>query len=105
MERLKATPTSYAILKKRHAASAFKVCPLCEALNVKENTECFVCRWSGEFDTGPAYVGARLQEVFDRCPELGTMIQVEGMVVSDAGWRLWWGRLRRLFSRRLDIRA
>ena len=104
MERLKATPTTPAILKKRHAASSFKVCPLCGGLNIRENDECYICRWSGEFDQGPAMVGARLQEMFDRCPELKLVVRVE----EATPWEKFRHRVTVFFGRfrrRIDFRA
>lgn len=109
-ERLKVIPTTPAVLRQRHAASAFKVCPLCDALNLRENDECYVCRWGGEFDQGPALVSSRLQAVIDRCPDLGRIVAVEAAGPRGRFAWVWtlgrlWGRVRRMFRRRLDFRA
>ena len=50
MATQRVTPTTPLVLRSRRSVEQFKVCTLCGALNVKENDECFVCRWSGEFD-------------------------------------------------------
>jgi hypothetical protein len=104
MERLKVIPTTPAVLRQRHASSAFKVCPLCDALNLKENDECYVCRWWGDFDHGPALVASRLQDVINRCPDLIKVIEVE-KTVRPSGLTLVWNWLRARFRRRFDIRV
>ncbi len=52
------------------AADNFVVCPLCGALNVVENEECFVCSWHGTFDASPDLVEGKLEEIVRQCPGL-----------------------------------
>jgi hypothetical protein len=56
-------------------AGSFKVCPLCETLNVAENTECFVCRWQGRFVEEPETVNDRLGEFLAACPSLAEALE------------------------------
>jgi len=56
--------------QRRLAAETLKRCPLCGAVNALTNDECFVCRWSGQFDRDPRRVEEGLDELLMRCPEL-----------------------------------
>ena len=58
------------LLRCRLAVSQFKVCPVCDSVNVNENHECFSCRWSGSFIVEPSIVESRMYEMIARCPEL-----------------------------------
>lgn len=104
MERLKAIPTTPAVLRRKHAVNAFKVCPLCDGLNLKENEECYVCRWSGEFDHGPILVSSRLQAILDRCPELSVVMESRQPRLHQ---RIFKGikQLFTRFRRRIDLLA
>lgn len=64
------TPTTRNLLLRKSEVEQFKVCPLCGALNVRENDECFVCTWKGAFDHHPVTVHLRLAEIIRHCPEL-----------------------------------
>ena len=70
MATQRVTPTTPLVLRSRRSVEQFKVCTLCGALNVKENDECFVCRWSGEFDLDGLAVRVKINEIVRECPEL-----------------------------------
>jgi len=53
-----------------HATECLMICPLCGAVNAVENTECFVCRWAGNFDHDREHIEEGLSDLFVRCPEL-----------------------------------
>lgn len=46
-------------------ATDLKLCDLCGALNLADNTECFVCRWRGHFERRPEVVKLAM-EVLER---------------------------------------
>jgi hypothetical protein len=87
----------------------FKVCTLCGALNVRENDECFVCRWSGEFDKDGLAVRIKINDIVRECPELLDVVrQATRPRPWDRallGWRMLTTRVRALFRRRLDTRV
>ncbi|MEX2243967.1 MAG: hypothetical protein WD716_09000 [Fimbriimonadaceae bacterium] len=91
------------IVRCHLAVEQFKVCPLCGAVNVAGNDECFCCRWSGGFKTGRHEVESRLYELIHRCPELLAVLSEEG---DDLPPTLF-DRVRSFFSRLrgLDLRA
>jgi len=43
--------------------SDLKICDLCGALNLAQNTECFVCRWHGRFERRQEIVKLALEVV------------------------------------------
>lgn len=107
MESLKVIPTTPAVLRRKHVVSAFKVCPLCDGLNLRENHECYVCRWGGEFDYGPHLVSSRLEELISRCPDLATILNYEKSVKTSF-WRRFVNSFHQVLRRsrkRLDLRA
>ena len=55
---------------RRFAAENLKRCPLCGAVNAKQNAECFLCTWSGRFEYQIEAVEEGLEELLQRCPEL-----------------------------------
>lgn len=87
MDRL--TPTTRAILAER-----LKRCPLCEALNSVETEACFVCAWSGKFESDEVAISDSLDLLMARCPEL-----VDAMLVEAEGRPGVWSRLRRSLAR------
>ena len=99
MSHLKTTPTTPLILRENMAAEHFMVCPLCNGLNLKENEECFVCGWHGDFDFNSALVEMRLFEMIRACPELLETIQkipVKSSPIRQMFQRFWlrcFGRL------------
>lgn len=109
MATQRVTPTTPLVLRNRRSVEQFKVCTLCGALNVRENDECFVCRWSGEFDRDGVAVRIKINEIVRECPEL---LDVVKQATRPSPWnrlRSAWTRLRSqvtgFFRRRLDTRA
>ncbi|MEZ5164010.1 MAG: hypothetical protein R2688_09750 [Fimbriimonadaceae bacterium] len=104
MEQLKVTPTTPNVLRARPAAGQFKVCPLCGALNVIENCECFVCRWQGEFDCQEAMVRMKVHEIIASCPELLGVISMMQLPRRRNWLERTWANLVDRF-RRVDLRV
>ena len=75
MATQRVTPTTPLVLRNRRSVEQFKVCTLCGALNVKENDECFVCRWQGEFDLDALTVRIKINEIVRECPELAEVVR------------------------------
>ena len=90
-------------LRRRYGDGDLKVCPLCGTLNVDEARECFVCWWSGGFDTNPVHVEIKLFELVERCPELVGLLGEAPRPASRV--RLALRRLWRRLRSRLDVRA
>ena len=78
MATQRVTPTTPLVLRNRRSVGQFKVCTLCGALNVRENDECFVCRWSGAFDHDPLAVRVGINEIVRECPELMEVVREPG---------------------------
>jgi hypothetical protein len=91
------------IVQRRLAVEQFKLCPLCRAVNLAENSTCFCCHWEGRFDNDHDHVEEALYEMVYRCPEL-LAILIEDEPNARPGFfeRLW-----SFFSRfrRLNVRA
>jgi hypothetical protein len=106
MDLRRVTPTTPLVLRSRKAIEQFKVCVLCGALNVRENDECFVCRWAGDFDTDPVMIRIKINEIVSECPDL-TDVVVDPP--SRAPLLKAWGSLARFIQRwrirRLDFHA
>ncbi|MBX3111495.1 MAG: hypothetical protein KF857_05740 [Fimbriimonadaceae bacterium] len=96
------TPTTFLVIKRRMATENFVVCPLCGALNVIENEECFVCAWHGAFDDDPSLVESQLDEIVRRCPGL---VRTQPNVAPARFFHTLIHRLRALFRRPLNIEA
>lgn len=101
---------------RRLLVEHLKRCPLCEAVSSVAAAECFVCGWFGEFQGDPEPIGASLDVLVARCPELVDAMLWEAE--ARAPWRARFERLRafvgrtaaRLFTfgtarRPLDLRA
>ena len=73
------------------ATQSLKRCSLCGAINAKENTDCFVCCWHGEFDLDPASIREGIRELMDRCPELAPQTSHEEPI--RIGRRQWFSLL------------
>src|SRR5688500_3108379 len=90
--------------KRKLPTENLKCCPLCGVLNAKQNAECFVCRWHGDFDHSPRLIEERLEELLVRCPELADAIaepeEIEPTFLERV--RAWFGGL---LGRRLDLRV
>ncbi|MGC8784204.1 MAG: hypothetical protein ACP5RN_07440 [Armatimonadota bacterium] len=76
-----------------------KICDLCGAPNLMENTECHVCGWRGHFSAEPAVVRSVI--------EVARKLQMHGGAKQDSrlrSLRLWfgeaWARLQDWFYRR-----
>ncbi|MES1227721.1 MAG: hypothetical protein ABUL72_03565 [Armatimonadota bacterium] len=87
------TPTTPLILRSRRSVEHFKVCTLCGALNIKENDECFVCRWSGEFDMDGLTVRVKINEIVRECPELLEVVRRVNKPKPLERLSSWWGRV------------
>lgn len=98
----KAIPTTPRILIDRKNPSAFKVCPLCAALNVVENDHCCQCSWFGQFETDQHLVQIKMYEMVDASPELQVLLLKE---LRRPWWRAPLSWMRSLLRRRIDIRA
>lgn len=93
-------------LSRKLATGNLKLCPLCSAVNSRQNGECFVCRWSGEFDHDPIHIEMGVHELIERCPEL--LDALYGSPPFKLGWRIRLGMwFQRVFGRRraLDLQA
>lgn len=60
--------------QRRFAAENLKRCPLCGAVNARQNKECFLCSWSGKFEYELEAVEEGLEELLERCPELADLL-------------------------------
>lgn len=109
MATQRVTPTTPLVLRNRRSVEQFKVCSLCGALNVRENDECFVCRWSGEFDRDGVAVRIKINEIVRECPELLDVVKKATRPRPwdrlTLGWRRLAATAARMFRRRLDTRA
>ncbi len=56
------------------AEGEVKLCGLCGALNASTNSECFVCRWHGQFDFDPQVLEREIAKLILRCPDLAVAI-------------------------------
>lgn len=97
-------PTTPSHIRRRLAVGEFKVCQLCGTLNVRQNCECFVCRWHGEFDTNSALVEIKLYELLDRCPEL-TDVMYEHQSERIGFWKALSEAILAPFRRRIDLQV
>jgi hypothetical protein len=83
---------------------SLKACPLCGAINARQNAECFVCRWHGSFDHDPVRVETAVRQLVHSCPELLDLV-----LYMPRSRPTLWGRMRnwvfRVFGRgrRLDL--
>ncbi|HXH60718.1 MAG TPA: hypothetical protein VNI20_05110 [Fimbriimonadaceae bacterium] len=95
---------SYAYVTRcQLALEEFKSCPLCEAINVAEDDECFLCGWHGQFVHDPDVIEQGLYEIVYRCPELLAVLVEEIKQEKPTFWR----RMQRFFGRfrrKIDVR-
>lgn len=80
-----------------------KRCPLCRAVNSRVNAECFVCGWSGAFESRPESLEEGLRQMLMQCPELFELSTTEPTTMKVR--KRVAGLLGRLFHKRLDINA
>jgi hypothetical protein len=73
-----------------------KRCPLCGALNGRANDRCFVCTWSGRFETDAETLHEGLLELMERCPEVAQALFRENdrRLRFGMALRAWWRALR-----------
>ena len=91
------------IVRRRLAVKQFKLCPLCGAVNVRENVACFCCEWGGRFDHDPDHIESALYEMVYRCPELlATLVDEQPEERRGLFERVWSFFAR---FRRFDVRA
>ena len=62
---------------RRLPLEKLKVCPLCNSLNAKQNVECFVCCWSGDFCVDDERIANALYEVILDCPAIIDLITLD----------------------------
>ena len=94
------TPTTFLVIKRRMATENFVVCPLCGALNVIENDECFVCAWHGAFDDDPSNVERQLDEIVRKCPGL---TRSRPVLARASVFQTLFHRLKAMFRKPFDI--
>jgi len=63
------TNAAYIEARQRLAATNLKRCPLCDSLNAAANSECFVCRWHGQFLQDQKSIEEGLADLLNKCPE------------------------------------
>lgn len=78
-----------------------KSCPVCSALNAKQNHHCFVCGWSGRFDEDAEAIERGLTDLIDRCPEIAEIL-IEGHSRRPGILNRFVGWFRR-FGRKVDV--
>ncbi len=100
MARLTVIPTTRRLLQKRFGLVAFKICPLCDSLNVKANDECYVCRWSGSFESDPERIELAIHALLQLDDEEAEREEPQETLIQK--WRTW---ARNRFRRRIDIQA
>jgi len=93
--------TPKTLIKRRHPGE-FKVCPLCDTLNVKENSACCCCGWTGEFEHGSHAVQVKMWQMVKGSDELQILLLKE---LRQTPWHRFSSWLRRVFRKRLDLRA
>lgn len=82
----------------------FKICDLCGAPNLMENTECHVCGWRGHFSTEPRKVCSVIEAV--RRLQIRQAAREAGALCS-LRWRMEqiWMRLQDWYRRRRSHRS
>lgn len=101
--RSKLTVTTPKVLIHRREPSCFKVCPVCNTLNVVENQECCNCAWRGEFVTESHVVQTRMWHMVSSNAELQMLLLKE--LRKRPWWRRAWDNFRSMFRRRIDFVA
>ncbi len=92
------------LLRCQLAIKQFKICPVCDSVNVLDNTECFACRWAGAFVFEPNDIESRLYEMISRCPGLlEVLVDDRPEPKTNALLRMWAAVLR--FGKRTDVSA
>lgn len=91
--------------RRRLAVEDFMVCPLCGALNVNTNIECFVCRWAGDFNFNPVQIETRLYEIIYHCPEILAVLIEEEKVEPTLSFMDKVRRFFYRFRRKFDVRV
>ena len=82
---------------RRLLVDHLKRCPLCEAVSSLDAGECFVCGWQGAFESDPEPIGASLDVLVVRCPELVDAMLWEAE--ARAPWRARFERIRGYIGR------
>lgn len=91
------------IVTRRLAVDEFKLCPLCRAVNLLDNDECFCCLWEGRFDHDPDHIETALYDMVYRCPELLAILIEDEPTRAPGFFERIWGFFARF--RRVDVRA
>lgn len=102
MRQVHLVRTTMAHMRDWASIQKLKSCPLCGALNVRQNSECFCCGWSGEFDSDERLLQLRVAELALVRPELRSLWQLKP---SGSWWANRKNWLKGLFRRRVDLRA
>ena len=105
MQSSKSVPTTLAILRRKPSSASYKVCPLCDGLNLKSNDCCYVCSWAGEFDSGHAIVNQKLLSLLHECPELSPYLLEPKRSPFAVRIGVVWRAIKDLFRRPVDYRA
>lgn len=92
------------LLRCRLATNEFKICPLCESVNVRQNSECFCCKWTGKFVEDPHVIETSLYHMISHCPEL-LAILVSDMEEPKPTFKERLAHLVSRLLRRVDVRA
>lgn len=80
-----------------------KVCPLCGAVNSRQNRSCFVCDWHGDFVSDRDHVERSLARLLDECPELLDILRQT--YAPPSFLKLAAIRVLGRFKKRLDVRV
>lgn len=75
-----------------------KICDLCGAPNLMENTECHVCGWRGHFSTEPT----KVRSVIEAARRLQMRGSPMNNLLRQLRWRLeeTWARFQHWYDRR-----
>lgn len=84
-------------LPPKLAVANLKLCPLCDSLNARKNSTCFVCGWHGDFIHDEHRVHLSLVLLLEQCPELAEGVRLAPPKVSflNRMWAFLAGRVRR----------
>ena len=91
-------------LRRRVALASLKACPFCGSVNANRNSECFVCRWHGEFSRDPEIIIAGIDQLVERCPELADVI-LQSQIWEPNRWDKFCFWISRLLKIPIDLRV
>jgi hypothetical protein len=89
---------------RRLSTDNLKRCPLCGSINARENDECFVCAWYGDFSYDSQSIEEGLDELIEHCPELADLLVPEPTRMER--FKSWTRRMwLRILYRPVDFRV